>query len=247
MKAVKPLGHRSYGSIGHLPGSRKTPGDKTIHPGQARICTEKARDRHDLIIVQEKLDGTNVSVAKIEGQIVPLIRAGYAAVDSHHLQHRMFAEWAFERWDRFDALLDEGERACGEWLAQAHGTKYRLVTEQVAREPFALFDIMRVHDRVLYDDMIGREASAWFHLPTLLHAGGPCTIEQANRFLGKHGHHGATDPAEGCVWRVERRGKVDFLAKYVRPDKVDGCYLPGTDNTLVTEPVWNWPPSGGTA
>jgi hypothetical protein len=35
---------------------------------------------------------------------------------------------------------------------------------------------------------------------------------------------------------VERRGEVDFLAKYVRPDKVDGKYLGG-------EPIWMWRPA----
>ena len=35
----------------------------------------------------------------------------------------------------------------------------------------------------------------------------------------------AVDPAEGVVYRVESRGVVDFLAKWVQPEKVDGCYL----------------------
>jgi hypothetical protein len=41
---------------------------------------------------------------------------------------------------------------------------------------------------------------------------------------------------EGVVYRVERKGVVDFLAKYVRPDKVDGKYLSG-------DPIWHWRPS----
>jgi len=56
----KPLGRKSYGSIPHLPGSRLGPGDYHAHEGQARIATEKARDKHDKIYVQEKLDGSNV-------------------------------------------------------------------------------------------------------------------------------------------------------------------------------------------
>jgi hypothetical protein len=32
---------------------------------------------------------------------------------------------------------------------------------------------------------------------------------------------------------------VDFLAKWVRPDKVDGMYLPEISGK---EPVWNWRP-----
>ncbi len=55
--------------------------------------------------------------------------------------------------------------------------------------------------------------------------------------LGTYGFHGALDPVEGVVWRVEHRGKVDFLAKFVRPDKVDGLYL-----EKGAPIVWNWRP-----
>jgi len=49
----------------------------------------------------------------------------------------------------------------------------------------------------------------------------------------------ALDPVEGAVWRVERRGAVDFLAKFVRPEKLDGCYLPEVSGAAA---IWNWRP-----
>lgn len=58
--------------------------------------------------------------------------------------------------------------------------------------------------------------------------------------LGPLGRHGATEAVEGAVWRVEREERVDFLTKWVRPDKIDGKYLTGTANSLVGEPVWLW-------
>ena len=134
---IKPLGGKAYGSIGHLPQSRLGPGDWHVHEGQARIATVKARDKHDRVFVQEKLDGSCVAVAKIDGQLIPLGRAGYPAISSPYRQHVLFHDWAMARWDRFDSLLGEGERAVGEWLAQAHGTRYDLT----GREPFVLFDI----------------------------------------------------------------------------------------------------------
>ena len=48
--------------------------------------------------------------------------------------------------------------------------------------------------------------------------------------------HGALDPVEGVVYRVQRKGEIDFLAKYVRPDKVDGCYLP---EITGADPIYN--------
>jgi hypothetical protein len=55
-------------------------------------------------------------------------------------------------------------------------------------------------------------------------------------FLKFGGGHGATDPVEGAIWRIERKGEVDFLAKYVRHDKVDGKYFPENNNGITT---WN--------
>ena len=48
--------------------------------GQKAIACEKLRDKHDRIIVQEKLDGSNVGIAKIDGNIMALTRAGYMAL-----------------------------------------------------------------------------------------------------------------------------------------------------------------------
>lgn len=88
--SIKPLGRKNYGHIPHLPGSRIGPSDRKCHAGQARIATEKPRDKHDEIIVQEKLDGANVGVARIGDGLQPLGRAGYPAISSPYEQHRLF-------------------------------------------------------------------------------------------------------------------------------------------------------------
>lgn len=43
-------------------------------------------------------------------------------------------------------------------------------------------------------------------------------------------------PPEGVVYRVERKGKVDFLAKYVCSEFQPGIYLP---NVTGQAPIWN--------
>jgi hypothetical protein len=230
---MKPLGGKAYGHIAHLPGSRMGPGDHHCHEGQARICTERARDRHDTIIVQEKLDGSCVSVARIAGAIVPLIRAGYPAGQSHYRHHHLFHAWAWENQDRFLAVLKDGERLVGEWLALAHGSRYAL-----PHEPFVVFDLMRGGARAPYAEFELVIRRADFIPPRLIHIGGPFRVAAALDAIAESGH-GCLDPVEGAVWRVEREGRVDFLAKYVRPDKVDGCYLP---EVAGCEPVWNWLP-----
>jgi len=242
----KPLGIKAYGSIPHLPGSRLGPADRSCHPGQARIATERVRDQHDQVYVQEKLDGSCVAVAKVGGEIIPLIRAGYRAIQSRYYQHILWDQWVREplNYQRFDALLDEGERAVGEWLAQAHGTRYDLAN----REPFVLFDIMVGAERMTLEDMALRRNrdrlgfAFKFATPPLI-ATNPTSVDHAaawcanQRTNGTYGGYGALEPVEGAVWRVERQGEVDFLVKFVRHDKEDGCYL---ESVTGRESVWNW-------
>lgn len=232
----KPLGVKAYGSICHLPGSRLGPGDHKLEPGMDRILTEKPRDRHDCIIVQEKLDGSNVAVARHKGELIPLGRSGYRASSSKYEQHRHFHDWVFAHAGKFE-FLEEGERVSGEWLMQAHGTRYRL-----AHDPFVAFDLFREGARVLFAEFVSRTNRAGLIIPRVLSIGPPMSIAAAMAALGEFGHHGSEDPVEGAVWRVERLGKVDFLGKYVRPEKVDGKYLPEISGD---EAVWNWRPGKG--
>lgn len=235
---MKPLGRKNYGSIGHLPSSRMGPGDHHVHEGQAVICTVKARDRHDVIIVEEKVDGSNVGVARIGDRILALGRAGYLAQTSKYEQHQLFAAWVRERERMFLDLLRDGWRVVGEWLAQAHGTRYTL-----PHGPFVAFDIMEGDQRMPYKIRNALCKICRIPQPKLLHIGVPLSVERAMELHGD-GDHGADEP-EGVMYRVERRGEVDFLAKWVRPDKVDGKYLPDVAGSISTEPVWNWRPNQG--
>ncbi len=242
----KPLGRKNYGHIPHLPNSRMGPGDHKCHEGQARIATVKTRDKNDDVFVQEKLDGSNVGVARLGDTLYPIGRAGWPAVSSPHEQHRHFHNWVFTHSDRFMAFLRDGERLAGEWLMQAHGTRYRLT-----HEPFVAFDLMADDRRTPYDEFVQRLGGR-FMLPHLLHRGGAISVDRVMASINDYGNHGALDLVEGAVWRVERdkpTGKkgekmrvVDFLVKYVRPDKKDGTYLPEVSGQ---EPVWNWYPKGG--
>ena len=239
----KPLGHKSYGSIPHLPNSRAGERDFQANSGQVRIATEKARDKNDLIIVQEKVDGSNCAVAKVNGELVAIGRAGYKADSSPYEQHRLFAWWVARNKERFDAMLNEGERVVGEWMAQAHGTRYNLNCE-----PFIVFDIMRGHERTPYKDFLERVASFLLPIPKEIHVGDPISVADVLERLEPSGH-GAVGLAEGAVWRVERKiptgqkGEkkqvVDYLVKYVRPEKVDGCLLPEQNGGTT---IWNWYP-----
>lgn len=229
MKDGKPFGKKSYGSIPHLIGSRLGPGDHHAGPGQVRIATEKLRDKHDIVYVQEKLDGGNVGIGKLNGKILAITRAGYLATTSQYKTHHAFEEYVRRNELRFDKLLKEGERVCGEWLLTSVGTKYNL-----PHEPFVPFDLMTGVDRVNYVEFADRVFYCDFTIPRLISAGPPISIETIETALD-FSKHGAIDPVEGAVWRIERKGVVDFLVKYVRPFKVDGKYLEESPANIIRE------------
>ena len=231
---TKPLSSRAYGSTPHLPGSRLGPGDWSIHVGQARICTDQARDRHDVVIVTEKLDGSCCAVANIDGAIVPLTRAGYQANTSPFFQHHRFAEWVATRQALFEQLIAPGFRLAGEWMLQAHGSRYCISNPDALFVPFAL---IQGKQRAPYTKMVATAAAAGLMPAALISWGAPCSIAAAMETLGLNGRHGCQGPAEGAVWIVERSGVFDFAAKWVRPDKRDGALLPEISGG---DPVWNW-------
>lgn len=242
---AKPLGGKAYGSIPHLIGSKAGPGEHNISEGQHRICTDPAyRSKSGIrrtVYVQEKLDGSNVCVARIGDDFHFLTRSGWPAQSSPYRQHQLFAAWCREHLDRFAELLAPGERACGEWLAQAHGTRY-----QLPHDPFVVFDIMEGQTRSPFWETHHRATGRGFTTPRMIACGDGIPIEHVLPLLQTmRDVHGSIDDPEGAVWRVEQMNpdgvaKVEFLAKYVRPDFVPGRYLPEISGL---EPVWNWEPA----
>lgn len=232
--SYKPLDGKGYGSIPHLPGSRTGIGDHHCDEGQRSICCDRAR-RGDRVIVTEKLDGSNVCVANVDGEILAINRAGHLCQTSPYEQHRMFAEWIKNNENRFRAAMPSGHRIVGEWLAQAHGTRYRLT-----HEPFVAFDFFWQKRRDPYDALL--EVCRLADLPSaaVLHDGGAISIDDVLPLLAVS-KHGAIDPVEGAVWRVETDGIFNFMAKWVRPDKIDGSLLPDVNGSGVS--IWNWRPS----
>jgi hypothetical protein len=225
----KPLGRSSYGSIAHLPGSREGIGDKRLNPGQSKIMWEKLRDSKDLLIVQEKLDGSCVSIAKLDSKIIALGRSGYLAETSSYRQHQMFAAWVAEREDIFQSLLNEGERLVGEWLAQAHGTKYDLK----GLSPFAAFDLMVGANRLTFEHLKSRLNNTSINMAPLIYEGGTAFSKDKMLAAIEKSQYGAEIP-EGAIYRVEREGKIDFLGKYVRDAYENFKYMKdGLE-------VWNW-------
>jgi hypothetical protein len=172
------------------------------------------------VLVQEKLDGSCVAIAKVRGEVLALGREGFRATESQNPGRLRFAAWVVEHTSRLSALLEEGEWIVGEWLALVHSTHYRL-----EHEPFVAFDLFHDGAQATFDTLRGRVSGA-LALPHLVHRGSPLAVDAAMEALGAHGQHGAIERVEGAVWRIEKAGTVVSMAKFVRKDKVDGAFLP---------------------
>lgn len=224
---MKPLNIKNYGSIPHLSSSKLGEKDYFIHEGQERILTKQKRDKHDKILVFEKYDGSNVGVAKRNGNIFALTRSGYEATKSPYRQHHAFAKWVGDHFMQFYDLLEEGERLVGEWMYQAHGTIY-----QIKHEPIVFFDLFDPsNQRKTYEELKGLGLDPLF-LPRLLHEGDPIAVEALIPVLNEKTPYiyPLDSNPEGMVYRVERHGQVDFLAKWVRKDYEPGRFIINVDD-----------------
>ncbi len=234
---INKFSGKAYGSIPHLPESRLGKGDHKINEGMTKIATKTPRDWKDVVIVTEKLDGSCCAVYKeSNNNIIALTKSGNIACKSELRHLQLFNYWVCKYQRIFNLLLEDGERCVGEWLAQAHGTIYKL-----KHEPYVVFDIMRGKNRVCYQELIYRCYKYGIITPKLISFGLPISVKNVLPRIQISGH-GAVDPVEGAVWRVERNGKFDFITKYVRHDKIDGKYIPELRDNKVGKPIWNWEP-----
>jgi hypothetical protein len=237
IKPPKPLGFKAYGSTPHLIGSRLGPGDYSLTPEHSALFTGNRKRRSDWITVTEKLDGSCVAVAKAEGSILALQRAGYAAATSPYALHHAFDRWVGARRDLFDELLSDGERIVGEWLHTAMGTRYDIVDPELLFISFAIF---RDRERIVYDDFRARTEAAGIPRAALISEGPGIGTDEVMGILGARGFHDAIDGVEGAVWSMETNGKSNGIAKFVKADKVDGKYMATIEGDVVGIDVVNY-------
>jgi RNA ligase len=226
-----------YPKISHLPGSRTGIRDRHCGLVPAKRLLEESLPG-DRVIVQEKLDGSNVIVSRINNKLVALGRNGKPCERSRNSNRLAFAVWLELNQHRF-AWLQHLERLACEWLPVAHGTRYVL-----PHEPIVVLDFFdATGTRATLQQLQIKISNSSLQIPHVLHSGTAISLEDALEKLGLHGFHGALDESEGLVYRLERDNKLLMLAKYVRVGKIDGFYL--SDHTGL-EDVWNSFPESST-
>ena len=218
-----------YPPMLHLPMSNVNPGDRFIDQVCVNILTNKVRDENDTIYINELIDGLHLSVSLTNGTINCERRDGHPITEPNQ-EESIFMKWVSKHELRFKQLLEDGQTVHGEWILRAYGTKYAF-----SGDPYIVFDITKANKQLMtYDEALPKFTEGKFNIAPVLYVDNESvSIETAmDEMLGEYGYAGATDLAEGIVYRCERKGKVDFQAKFVRL---------GKSPIYMDKEVWNRP------
>jgi hypothetical protein len=210
-----------YPRTPHLFGSKGTDDDK--HLGQKE---SEAFIADPSLIVEEKIDGTNVGIHfTTRGRMVLQCR-GHEITEGKHPQYDLFKQWTSVKRPVLVAMLGTRFILYGEWLYAKHSVHYRALPHYFFE--FDLYDkdaaqFLDLATRLQMLDGIG------FHTVPVLHRG-PATAEELRALIGPSAFDSAFDNPvtgradhlmEGLYLRTEAAGHVTGRAKMVRPEFVE--------------------------
>ncbi len=210
-----------YPRTPHLFGSRGTDDDK--HMGEAESLRFVA-DRS--LIVEEKIDGTNVGIHFAADGKMALQCRGHLITEGMHPQYDLFKQWAVVKRPVLEDLLGDRHILFGEWAYARHSVLYRRLPHY-----FFEFDVYDKESRLFLDldrRMALIEGSGIRTVP-VLHRGaidrerllsliGPSRFDSLfdNPLTNR-----TDDLMEGLYLRTEAGGVVTGRAKVVRPEFVE--------------------------
>ncbi|GAA4444348.1 RNA ligase family protein [Novipirellula rosea] len=210
-----------YPRTPHLFGSKGTADDK--HLGEAESCEFIADES---LIVEEKIDGTNVGIHfSDDGEIVLQCR-GHLITEGMHPQYDLFKQWAVVKRNVLEERLQQRYILFGEWAYARHSIFYRQLTHYFFefdiydKEAEAFLDLQK---RLSLLEDTGIETVPVLHtgvlkrkeMETLI---GPSKFD--SRF--ENPETSQTDNLmEGLYFRTEAEGLVTGRAKFVRPAFVE--------------------------
>lgn len=210
-----------YPRTPHLSGSRGTDDDKHLgSKASAAFISDPS------LIVEEKLDGTNVGIQFLQDGSLFLQCRGHEITEGMHPQYDLFKQWAAVKRTVLETMLGDRHILFGEWLYAKHSVHYLGLPHY-----FFEFDIYDKEGGVflsLERRLALLEGSGIETVP-VLHRG-PLREEMLDRLIGDsaYGAHfenpitGRSDPLmEGLYLRTESKGIVTGRAKKVRPEFVE--------------------------
>ena len=209
-----------YPRTPHLFGSKGTDDDKHLGPGESEKFIS-----NPLLIVEEKLDGTNVGIHfTSKGRMVLQCR-GHEITEGMHPQYDLFKQWTCVKRPMLQAMLGNGFILYGEWLYAKHSVHYHALPHYFFEFDIYDKDFARFLDLDTRLQML--EGTGLHSVPVLWR--GPATAAELRKLIGPSAFESAFDnPAtgktdrlmEGLYLRTEADGYVTGRAKIVRPEFV---------------------------
>lgn len=210
-----------YPRTPHLFGSRGTDDDKHLGDKESLDFIADAS-----LIVEEKLDGTNVGIHFTSAGRMVLQCRGHEITTGMHAQYDLFKQWTMSKRPVLEAMLEDRLLLFGEWLYARHSVHYRRLPHY-----FFEFDIFD-KQRQIFLDLASRldllEGTGILTVP-VVHRG-PATADQLLSLIGpsqfdsvfENPLTGWTDNLmEGLYLRTEAEDVVTGRAKFVRPEFVE--------------------------
>jgi len=218
---------RSYGEFvkyprtPHLFGSRGTDDDK--HLGDVESAHFLADPS---LIVEEKLDGTNVGLHFTSEGALLLQCRGHLITEGMHPQYDLFKQWAAVKRPVLEEMLEDRLILFGEWLYARHSVHYRGLLHYFFE--FDLYDkdagaFLSLERRLALLEGTG------LHTVPVIHAGS-LDRDRMEALIGpsrfdaefENPRTNRTDGLmEGLYLRTEAGGVVTGRAKFVRPEFVE--------------------------
>lgn len=210
-----------YPRTPHLFGSRGTDDDK--HLG-AKASAAFISDPS--LIIEEKLDGTNVGIQFLEDGRLFLQCRGHEITEGMHPQYDLFKQWAAVKRSLLETMLEDRYILFGEWLYAKHSVHYLALPHYFFE--FDLYDkedavFLSLERRLALLDGTGVETVPVIHRGPLNETALDALIgESAFGAVFEHAPSGIADSRmEGLYLRTEAEGIVTGRAKKVRPEFVE--------------------------
>ena len=209
-----------YPRTPHLFGSTGTADDK--HMGQKESL---AFISDESLIVEEKLDGTNVGIHFDPSGRMILQCRGHEITSGMHPQYDLFKQWCQIKRPDFEEMLTDRLILFGEWMYARHSVHYLGLNHYF--QEFDVYD-KRIGAFLDYRTRMDLIVPRGIETVPILHSG-QIDQESLSKLIGPSRFRsrfenpvtGKTDDLmEGLYLRTEAGGVVTGRAKFVRPEFV---------------------------
>lgn len=210
-----------YPRTPHLFGSEGTDDDKHLDEAESdQFIADKS------LIVEEKIDGTNVGLHFTSAGAMVLQCRGHLITEGMHPQYDLFKQWAAVKRFVLAERLEDRFILFGEWVYARHSVHYRQLPHY-----FFEFDIYDKDEEAFlsFEQRLGLLDGMGIETVPVLYTG-PLNREELRQLIGPSVFDSQfenpvtkrTDNLmEGLYLRTEADDKVSGRAKFVRPEFVE--------------------------